>query len=422
MAIKRRTLTHLLVLAGLVSTLALAETRGKLVAKIHDPEGKGIPGVVVTVTSQNISGYKEVLTTDKKGVFSIEFSRVDVTYHYRFDKPGFQSMEVDQTWHLEGTQTFEWTLHPGESAAVAVGGPPPVSTSQDAVAAYNAGIVALKAKDYATAETRFKESTGHDPSLRLAWVQLASVQVQLAHNKEGAEAAEKAIALGATDHDVLVARWQAYHNLGDEAKAAEALKSLDTIGRRTEEAKKIHNQAVASQKAGDYAGAFTKFQEAVAVDPNLEVAQIGLANAALKLGHNAEAAAAAEAVLRIDPANQNALRIRYNACLALGDKAKLAEALVGLASIEPKIARDGLFRLAYEAYDVNDMTTAADRFAKVIAVDPNFPQPYYWLGVIQVGNGALADAKKNLEHFLQLAPNDPESKSAREMVRELGKS
>jgi Tfp pilus assembly protein PilF len=419
MRTKQHTLAWLLFLIWMVPGLAFAERKGRLIGKVIDPEGNPIPGVVVTTTSPQIPSFKDIQTTDKKGMFTVDFRQVDVTYHYRFDKAGYQTMEAQQEWHLEGSQFYDWTMHPGQSAAVS--GAPPASTSEPAIAAFNAGVTAFKAKDYATAEAKFKEAVGHDPNLRPAWGALSSVQLELGHNKEAADAAEKAIALGSTDESVLTARWQAYRNLKDEAKAAEALKDLERIGRRTEEAKKLHNEAVALVKAGDNAGAFAKFQEALAVDPNLQVSLLGLATAALKIGKNAEAASAAETVLKADPKNAQAIRLRYNACLNLGDKARLSDALVGLAPIEPAIARNGLMRLAFEAYDANDMVQAKERFAKVLEVDPNQPQAHNYLGIICVGQGAKDEARSHLERFLQLAPTDPEADAAREMLKYLSK-
>lgn len=140
-------------------------------------------------------------------------------------------------------------------------------------------------------------------------------------------------------------------------------------------------------------------------------------SAAVKIGRNAEAIDAAEAILKADPTNEAAVRIRYNAALALGDKAKLIDALAGLTPYEPAIGRDGLARLAFEAYDANDLPTARERFVHVVEVAPDYPQAYYYIGVIDAGRGANAEARKHLERFLQLAPNDPEAASAREMLR-----
>lgn len=371
----------------------------------------------MTATSPQIPSFREAGTTDKKGTFIIDFREIDVTYHYRFDKAGYQSMEVNQEWHLEGTQPYEWTMSPAGPAAV--GGPPVASTSEPAVLAFNAGIIALNAKDYATAETKFKEAVQHDPKLVQGWAALSAVQVQTGHNQDAAAAAEKAMALGAKDEAVLTSRWQAYRNLKDEAKAAEALKDLESVGRRTEEAKKIHNEAVALVKAGDNAGAFAKFQEALKVDPNLQPALLGLATAALKMGRNAEAATAAETVLKADPKNEPALRLRYNACLSLGDNNRLFDSLVGLSAVEPAVASKGLLKLAFDAYDANDNGQAKERFLKVLEVDPNQSLAHYYLGMLYVGEGATAEAKTHLERFLALAPNAPEAATAREVLKRL---
>ena len=402
--------------------LAFATRRARIVGKVVDEKRDPIPGVLVTVTCSQIPNFKDVETTDKKGVFTVDYDHVDVTYNYRFDKVGFQSMQVNQELHAEGTQFFEWTMHPGESAAVSTSGLPPASTSQEAITAYNAGVMANKAKDYATAVAKFTEATQHDPKLRQAWESLSVAQLQLEHFQESADAAEKALALGSTDEAVLETRWQAYRNLKNDAKAAEALKDLEKVGRRTEEAKRIHNEGAALMRAKDYAGAYAKFQEALNIDPNLLPSQLALGDAAFKSGHNAEAAAAAEAVLKADPKNEQALRVRYNACLALGDQARLADALVGLAPIEPAIARNGLLKMALDAYDKNDMRLAKDRFGKVVQVDPSYPLAHYYLGLIAVGEGASAEAKSHFERFLQLAPNDKEANSVREMLKYLGKS
>ena len=419
MRCRTRTLAFLALSLWLVSGVALAERLGRLIGKVLDPEGNPLQGVAVTVSSPQIPSFKEVRTTDRKGIFTVDFRQIDVTYQYRFDKVGFQSVEAQQEWGLEGTQRYEWTMYPG--SAPTVGGATPASTSAPAVEAFNAGVAAFKAKDHATAEAKFKEAVGHDPGLRQGWAALSTVQVELGHNQEAAEAAEKAIALGARDEAVLLARWQAYRNLKDEAKAAEALKDLESIGRRAEEAKRFHNEAVALVKAGDHAGAFAKFQEALAIDPDLQVSLLGLATAGLKIGSYSEAATAAEAVLKAEPNNEKAVRVRYNAYLGLGDKTKLIDALVGLAAYEPATARNGLLKLAFEAYDANDAAVAKERFGKVLQVDPNQPQAHYYLGTMFAAEGATEDAVRYLQRFLEIAPNDPEAAAARDMLKYLRK-
>jgi tetratricopeptide (TPR) repeat protein len=421
MRTSQRTTALLLILLFTVPGSAFARQTARLVGKIVDSNGKGIQGVTVTATSPQVPKFREVVTTDRRGAFILDFRDVDVTYHYRFEKTGYQTLEVNQDWHLEGTQQDQWTMTPGGTPA-AVAGPPPASTSEPAILAFNAGVVAMKAKDYAAAETRLKEAVQNDPKLAPGWAALSAVHLQTGHNKEAAEAAEKAMALGVKDVAVLTTRWQAYRNLKDDAKAAEALKELESVGRNAEEAKKIHNEAVALVKAGDNAGAFAKFQEALKVDPNLQPALLGLATAALKMGRNAEAATAAETVLKTDPKNEQAIRLRYNACLTLGDNDRLFESLVGLAAVEPAAAVKGLLKLAFDAYDANDRDKAKQRFLKILEMDPNQALVHYYLGMVYVNEGATADAKSHLERFVALAPNTPEAQTAREILKQLSKS
>lgn len=414
-----RAVASLLFVITLIPGLALAARKGRLIGKIVDPAGKPIAGVTVTVTSPDIANFKQVHTTDRKGVFTVDFHKIDVIYDYRFDKTGYQSVEARQHWSKEGSQFFDWTMPVATVLAETLPSAPPASTSAPAIEAFNTGLAAFQAKNHTTAEAKFKEAVNHDPNLRQAWEALSAVQIELGRNEDAAAAAEKAIALGSTHESVYLSRWKAYRNLGDTAKTAEALKDLERIGRRTEEAKKLHNEAVALVKAGDNARAFAKFQEAIDVDPNLQPALLGFATAGVKIGRNAEAATAAEAVLKMDPNNEAAVRVRYNATLPLGDQARLVDALMGLALYEPAVARNGLLKLAFEAYDANDNALAKERFNKVVQIDPNYPQAHYYLGVIHGSQGATAEARRHLQRFLQLAPNDPEAKSARDMLEYL---
>jgi len=417
---RNHTLAWLLFPIWITAVATFAEGEGRLLGKILGPDGKGLPGVVVTVTEAEHPTFKGVQTTDKRGMFTVDLPDLDVTYHYRFDKAGFQSMEVNQEWRINGSEYYEWTMHVGEPAPVTAG-IPAASSSEPAIAAYNAGVKASQAKDNATAAAKFKEAVGYDPELRQAWESLAMAEMALGQNQDVVTAAERAIALGSTDKAVLEARWQAYRNLKDDAKADAALKDMQKVGQATEEAKKVHNEGVALMRAGDYAGAFAKFQEALKIDPNLQPSLLGLAEAGLKSGHNADAEAAAATVLKTDPKNEQEIRLRYNACLALGDKEKLSSALVELAAVEPTVARKGLLKMAFDAYDANDMAQAKARFDTVLQVDPNYPLAHYYLGVIEVGQGATAEARIHLERFLQLAPNDPEANAARDMLKYLGK-
>ena len=416
--IERRTAVWLAILVLTLPGLAFAARRGRLIGKVVDPEGRPIPGVRVTTTCAEMPSFSAVTTTNNKGVFMVDFSRVNLVYVYEFDKAGYATFKVEQKWTLEGTEEHEFKMQPA-AAAPALEGLPPASTSQPAILAYNEGVRALKAKDYPTALTKFQEASQHDPNLRQVWMALSALHLEQRHYQQAAEATEKAIALGATDASLLKTRWDAYRQLGDEAKAASAREDIEKFGRLTEEAKGVYNQGVALTKVGDDKEAFAKFQDALALDPNFDLALLGVATTGLKLDRAAEAFAAAETLLKANPQNVEALKIRYNAALKLRDETKLADALQGLAPFDAATARDGLFLLATKAFDNDDMAKAKQRFRQVLAIDPAHARSHFTLGLILMREGAKAEARGHLERFLELAPNDPDAGTAKDALKYL---
>ncbi len=411
---KKRTV----ILVGLMVLLtvgpAMAIKKGRLIGKVLDPDGNPIVDVTITATCEEVSSFNKVVTTNKKGIFKLDFTHVDVIYRLVFEKEGFMTFESEQDWRLEGTARDDFTMYPG-TATIAQG--PVISTSNKAIFAFNQGVEAFNDKDYATAEVRFKEALEHDPDLNPAWGGLSRIYVKRKEYAPAVEAAEKAIALGSTDEEIWRMRWEAYRGLGDDAKALEALEELKEAGVRAEEAKRIYNDGVKLVKQGDPAGAFEQFKRALQIDPNLTKALLAMATVALELDHNAEAGEAAQSILKFDPHNAKALKIRYNAALNLGDEPMIIEALIDLAAIEPTISRDSLLKLAFESYDANDMENAEIRFLKVLEVAPDHALSHYLLGLIYVGEGANDKAKEHIERFLQLAPDDPEAGSATELLR-----
>jgi tetratricopeptide (TPR) repeat protein len=411
---KHRRITWLLAVLLTVPGMASAARLGRLIGKVVDSDGKPIPGVSVTTTSEDIPDFKEVTTTNNKGLFIVDFGTVDVTYRYQFEKTGYMTLNIEQKWTLEGTERFEFKMFPAEAAKSEGASPTaaPASTSTEAIRAFNAGVLAFKSKDYPTATAKFEEALSYDPRLGHAWGLLSQIHLEQKQYQEAADAAEKAMALGAADPSVLSSRWEAYRRLGDEAKAAKAREDLERAGRATEEAKRAHNDA----------GAFAKFREALALDPNLEPALLGLATTGLKIGRAAEAAAAADTVLKKDPQNEQAVRIRYNAALKLGDTVMALdalEALVALAAVDRATAVDGLSKLAFAAFDSDDVVHAKEALGKVLELDPNHARSHYLLGLILMREGAKAEARSHLERFLELAPNDPDAATAKDALKYL---
>ena len=414
----------LLALLLTVPGMASAARLGRLIGKAVDPEGKPIPGVSVTTTCAEIPGFRQETTANDKGIFLVDFATVNVTYRYVLVKTGYVTLTVEQKWTLEGTERHDFKMLKAEAAKGEAGATAtaPAPTSSEAIRAFNAGVLAFKSKDYPTATAKLEEALSYEPRLGQAWGLLSQIHLEGKRYQEAADAADKAMALGAADASVLRSRWEAYRRLGDEAKAAKAREDLERLGRVTEEAKRVHNEAVALVKAGDDAGAFAKFQEALALDPNFQPALLGLATTGLKLGHAAEAAAAAETILKTEPRNEQAIRIRYNAALKLGDRGmalESLEALVASGAVDRPTAVDGLSKLAFAAFDSDDIPHAKEALGKALELDPNHARSHYLLGLILMREGAKEEARSHLERFLELAPNDPDAATAKDALKYL---
>jgi Tfp pilus assembly protein PilF len=431
---KHRAAAGLVILWLAFPGLASAFRQGRLIGRVLDTKGKPVSGVRVTTTSPKLPDFKETAVTDEKGVFKVDFEKIDIVYVYELEKAGYVPLRVDQKWTVDGTDRHDFTLVPAEGQALGEIAPAPSSAAgssaapgavappvapavaSPAIEAFNAGVRAFKAKDYDTALAKLQEAVAQDPSLRQTWVALSATHMQQRHYQQAAEAAEKAIELGATDASVLETRWDAYRQLGDKDRAAKARAELERNARLGVQAKAVYNDGVSLEKFGDEERAFAKFQGALELDPNFEPALLALGASSLKLGRPAEAMAASETALKVNPVNAEALKLRYNAALKLKDEAKVVEALLGLAPVDATTARDGLFLLANAAFGRDDMKAAKDRLRHVIAIDPAHARSHYVMGLILMREGANREARTHMQRFLELAPGDPDAASAKEAL------
>ncbi len=410
----KKLVAALFVLVLACSAVTAAIWVGKLTGKVLDPDGNPVEGVSITATSPNIDEFGDSATTDKRGRFRLEFPRKGVAYDLVFEKEGFGTYRHRLNWNIEGTASESFTLQPGDSLA---SGPPPASLSKNAIQAFNDGVKAYEARDWEQAGEQFARSVEHDENLHQGWTALAMVRQNQERFQDSAEAAETAIRLGSTDPLVFRIRWEAYRDLGDDVKAAEALGSFQDATLRTEAAKKLHNQAIAFRDAGDMEGAFGAFQEATSLDPALKPAWLGAATSGVELGRMAEVADAAEALLALEPGNEHGIRLRYNACLELGDDARLFDAMIGLVAVEPEMAKKGMLSLAFGSFDQGEMEPAETRLEKLLEFDPDQPLGHYYLGLVKMNIGTAAEAKPHLERVLQLMPDSQEASVAAELLK-----
>src|SRR6185436_3918600 len=85
----RRAAAGLVILWLAFTGLASAFRQGRLIGKVLDPKGKPVAGVRVTTTSPTLPDFKETAVTDDKGVFKVDFEKIDIVYVYELEKAGY---------------------------------------------------------------------------------------------------------------------------------------------------------------------------------------------------------------------------------------------------------------------------------------------------------------------------------------------
>lgn len=201
-------------------------------------------------------------------------------------------------------------------------------------------------------------------------------------------------------------------------QAAEAPKELSGA----DQAVAAYNEGVTALKGGNVAAALPSLEKAASLNPKLPEAQVALAEAYLDQKRYGDALAAADRFLALRPGDAEGLRARYDALKGAGDNDKAREALDALAAADPKSSEAAVryFNEGAEKARTGNLEDAAIYFEKVVKIapaDPKFAKAHYVLGLTYAKDDTKkAAAKEQLNAFLQMAPNDPDAATAKEML------
>jgi tetratricopeptide (TPR) repeat protein len=200
--------------------------------------------------------------------------------------------------------------------------------------------------------------------------------------------------------------------------SAEAPKELSGA----DQAITAYNEAVTALRGGNVAAALPNLEKAATLNPALAEAQGALADVYLELKRYGDALAAADRYLALKPGDPRGLRARYDALKAAGDGEKSREALDALTAADPQNPDTAVryFNAGAELARTGKLDEAAVYFARVVAIapaDPKFSKAHYVLGMTYAKeDGKKAEARQQLQTFLQMAPKDPDAATAKEML------
>lgn len=110
------------------------------------------------------------------------------------------------------------------------------------------------------------------------------------------------------------------------------------------------------------------------------------------------------------------LRVLYDAYDALGRHDELTSIAPRLAAVDPDFGGAKLVEQAAELWNAGQADKAASLARQALAIDPNLPKSYYFIGLDHLSRGENAEARAALQKFIDMAPDDPEAATAGEML------
>lgn len=361
------------------------------------------------------TNYSDTRTTNKKGQVTFTLRDGPVDYAVAIEAEGYNpatsslrpviGQVINQTYHLDAL-----------NSAASAPAPDPTAKLTPAQETFNAGVLLLQSDDLAGAQGKFEESLRLDPTLLAAESALGGIYIE---NKEFAAAeasARKVIAGDPRNPRGQRLLYEALRGLGKNDEAEEVLKVLVDLEKGGDTTALLYNEGAEALRLGDTKTARDRFEKVLAIKPDLDQARGALMVIYIKSKDYAKAAEMADAVLVTKPNDLTAKRIRYDAYRGLGDAAKTKEAFDSLATADPKVLIKGLYEDAQKAFNANDSKTALTLLDQIDSIDPNVAQAQYLRGLALVNQGKNAQARAALEKFIALAPNDPQVKSAKEML------
>jgi tetratricopeptide (TPR) repeat protein len=175
-----------------------------------------------------------------------------------------------------------------------------------------------------------------------------------------------------------------------------------------------YNEGAELANAGKTAEAIAKFEAALAIKPAFTPAWMALARSQLRLKNYPKAIEAAKKALEIDDEDTDMWAVLVQAYNASGDKAAAAEAQKHLPANAGQLFND-----AAKLINSGKDGEAEKLLKQAVAADDKMARAYYELGMIYVRAGKSADAKANLQKYLELDPNGSDAATAKEMMKYL---
>lgn len=173
-----------------------------------------------------------------------------------------------------------------------------------------------------------------------------------------------------------------------------------------------YNEGAALANEGKDAEAIAKFEEAIAAKPELTAGHSALVTLYYRTKNYPKVIENALKVVALTPDDPDMNAILADSYARVGNKEKAAE----FKKKAPANATS-LFNDAAKLINSGKDSEAQPLLEQAIAADAKFAPAYYELGMLQVRMGKNAEAKVNLQKYLDIDPNAKDASTAREMLK-----
>jgi tetratricopeptide (TPR) repeat protein len=405
-------------------TASLAQAPGRLAGELQDPDGQPLEGVTIVLQAAE-TGVEVKAVTKKNGRFTLAVVDASKTFTIRLEKEGYQTLTEPVDIPVGDVLRASWTLQPAAGPAAAGPSVPDAperggGVSQDAVKAYNTGVTSLQANDLAAASASFEQAAQLAPEMPQAREILAEIYVQGGDYEKALSHAEALLGFAPDNVRGLGLKVDALAGLGRRDEAEAALDALLAKDNSADNAIRAYNSGVSALRAGDHDNAVRRFEQAVAIQPDLKEAHAAIGQVAVQRGDFAKALEHGQKLLELEPGNARALLVVYDAYRGLGQEEQAQEVFQQLQSADPATVVEAFMRQGQTLFEAGNAAEAVASFEKVIATNPDHARGHYHLALAYASAGDAAKAKEHLQRFVELAPDDPEVESAKAMLAELG--
>lgn len=412
---------------GLLSLLlcaGLASAQLSVVSiDVVDTNGEPLEDAQVKLVNEDQLGFEEIKKTNKKGKARFSLVNGTVPYEVTIELSGYQPTKAIVRPTVGSQSRREYVLQKyaeaaqTADAAAAAGEESNVKRSYTpAQEVFNRGVDAYKAGDLETAKTEFQQALQLDPALTAAHSALATLYLKAGDAQSALASAQQLTAAEPENPRGWRLTFEAYRALGDDQAAEDALKELGKLERGTDDAGFIYNEGVEALKVGDLTRGIERMESALQLDPSLLGARKALAIAHFNRQEWQQAVEHAETYLEQDPSDVTMMKVRFDAYRGMGDEEKAKEALADVAKADPTVLIQGYLDSAQAKFDNGDAAGAVADLQQNLQIDPNHPESHFLLGLCFINLEQNGKAKEHFTRFLELAPNNPNAPTAKEML------